>query len=189
MPKHKLSKATTEIPKTRDTNCQVEMWFWIVKHSILQKKKYLRPADFIHKMYGSLQGRYKEHIIQNNLPDTLITDKPPAITGLDQAEEQWAKRDKNDGTTKRKSKYFETPKKIPIPKKGPRRSKGPYKATQTMPAVSNASDSLSDSTSKIAAKVLYTFHYIHFIYVEDIFILSGMITVISGIFRCFVDDI
>ena len=47
-------------------------------------------------MYGSLQGRYKEHIIQNNLPDTLITDKPPAIKGLDQAE-QWAKESQKRG--------------------------------------------------------------------------------------------
>ena len=61
------------MPKTRDTNCQVEMWFWIVKHSILQKKKNLRPADYLHKMFGSLQGRHKEHVIQNNLPDEFHT--------------------------------------------------------------------------------------------------------------------
>ena len=44
-------------------------------------------------MYGSLQGRYKEHILRNNLPDDLLTDPLPNITNMDQAEEKWKERE------------------------------------------------------------------------------------------------
>ena len=36
--------------KNRDTKSHVELWFGWVKHSILLKKKYLRPAELISKM-------------------------------------------------------------------------------------------------------------------------------------------
>lgn len=76
--------------RTRESNCHVEEWFWIIKQSILQQKKFFRPAYFIHKMYSSLQGRYKEHIMAQNL--TLARSHPcPKPTVMDQ-EEQWAKK-------------------------------------------------------------------------------------------------
>ena len=58
--------------KTRDTNCHVERWFGIVKHSILKKQKQLRPGTFVRKMFGSLQGRYREHMMCHNLSDQLL---------------------------------------------------------------------------------------------------------------------
>lgn len=115
--------------KTRDTNCHVEMWFWLVKQSILQKKKFLRPANFIHKLYGSLQGRYKEHIIKHNLPNSLLTDPLPTIVGMDQVEEQWAKRERNTNKAKRSSKYFKPPDVIPKAKHKPKKSNGHRKGS------------------------------------------------------------
>ena len=58
--------------QTRDTNCHVEAWFGIVKHSILSKKTTLRPAEFIRTMYSSLKGRYIEHILRHNLPENIL---------------------------------------------------------------------------------------------------------------------
>ncbi len=52
-----------DLQKTHDTNCHAENWFCIVKDKILQKKLHHRPAKFIQKMYASLQGRYREHIL------------------------------------------------------------------------------------------------------------------------------
>lgn len=113
-----------QIPtKTRETNCHVEMWFWLVKHNILQKKKFLRPATFIHKMYGSLQGRYTEHIMKHNLPVHLLNDPLPIVSDVHQAEEQWAKREKNSNKPKRKSKYFQPPDQLPRAKPMPKKSK------------------------------------------------------------------
>lgn len=72
-----VSTATvSQQSKTRETNCHVEEWFWIVKHRILQTKKFLRPADFIHKMYGSPQGRFREHIINNSLSLPFCDPQP-----------------------------------------------------------------------------------------------------------------
>lgn len=48
------------IPGYHDTNACVENWFRIVKQDILQKKKKLRPGQFIQIMARSLSGRMKE---------------------------------------------------------------------------------------------------------------------------------
>lgn len=53
--------------KTRDTNSHVECWFGILKNSILQRRRKMRPADFICRLHSSLQGRYREHIIGHGL--------------------------------------------------------------------------------------------------------------------------
>ncbi|XP_038156924.1 uncharacterized protein LOC119793751 [Cyprinodon tularosa] len=110
-------KLTDQRLKTRNTNCHVELWFGLVKHSILQKKRYLRPAEFVSKMYDSMQGRYIEHIIQQNLPKQIF-DKINASSGKsdDDPTEQWNKRDSSAGRPKSQSKYFNPPKKINKPK-------------------------------------------------------------------------
>ncbi|XP_045919921.1 uncharacterized protein LOC123979855 [Micropterus dolomieu] len=102
--------------KTRDTNCHVELWFGLVKHSILLKKRYLRP-EFISKMFASIQGRYIEHIGQHNLP-IQIFDKNFASSSRpdDDHEEQWNKRDSSVGHSRSKSKYFNPPKTLSKPK-------------------------------------------------------------------------
>ncbi|XP_034065321.1 uncharacterized protein LOC117542007 [Gymnodraco acuticeps] len=106
--------------KTRDTNCHVELWFGLVKHSILLKKKYLRPAEFVSKMYASIQGRYVEHIEQHNLPMHIL-DKNFGHPSRpdDDHEEQWNKRESSAGHSKSKSKYFNPPKALPNPKSPP----------------------------------------------------------------------
>lgn len=102
--------------KTRDTNCHVETWFGIVKHFILQKRKHLRPAEFINKMFNSLQGRYVEHIVQHNLPIEILGKHAEVSRPDDDHEEQWHKRDSSASSFKSKSKYFNPPQKIPQPK-------------------------------------------------------------------------
>ena len=103
--------------KTRETNCHVELWFRLVKHSILCKRKYLRPAEFVSKMFASVQGRYVEHVIQQSLPiDVLQRNLQSSVKLEDDPEEQWCKRDTSSGSSKRKSKYFNPPKNIPNPK-------------------------------------------------------------------------
>lgn len=49
--------------QTGDTSCHVELWFSLVQQSSLQKKQNLRPAEFVSKMYDSIQGRYIEHVM------------------------------------------------------------------------------------------------------------------------------
>lgn len=107
----------SEVAQTRATNCHVETWFGIVKHSILQHRRKLRPAEFITIMRQSLQGRYREHIIQNALPKKVLT--APLITTKtrhEHAQEQWAKRAPGVGK-ETKNKFYSAPQKIPIPKK------------------------------------------------------------------------
>lgn len=104
--------------KPRDTNCHVELWFGLVKHCILLKKKYLRLAEFVSKMYASIQGRYIEHIEQHNLPMHIL-DKNFGHPSRpdDDHEEQWNKRESSAGHTK--SKSFNPPKTLPNPKSPP----------------------------------------------------------------------
>ncbi len=85
---------TKKQPKTRDTNCQVEQWFGIVKHSIMEKGKQNKPGTFIRKMQQSLKGRYTESIIQHNLPLKLLLQPEPPETSvnLDQSQETWMKK-------------------------------------------------------------------------------------------------
>ena len=49
------------ISGTHDTNKTVENWFRIVKNDILQKKKRLRPGNFVQIMAKSLTGRLREY--------------------------------------------------------------------------------------------------------------------------------
>lgn len=108
------SKESIKEIKTRETNCHVEQWFSIVKNHILQRKRFLRPADFISKMYNSLQGRYKQHQMMYNI-DSLSQDAPSKQKTIDQQEEQWAKR--SERPAKHRSKYFDPPEAVPQPKK------------------------------------------------------------------------
>ncbi|XP_034064636.1 uncharacterized protein LOC117541546 isoform X2 [Gymnodraco acuticeps] len=101
--------------KTRDTNCHVERWFGIVKHSILKKQRRLRPATFIRKMYGSLQGRYREHIMAHHLSEQLLL-KTLLPKDISQSKEGWAKRDGAKPRTS-SSKYYTTPDILPVPKR------------------------------------------------------------------------
>ncbi|XP_027888726.1 uncharacterized protein LOC114154119 isoform X2 [Xiphophorus couchianus] len=118
------SAATNKTSKSRETNCHVELWFGLVKKNILAKKKYLRPADFITKLYTSLQGRYVEHVMQHGLPDKLLDKTVRVLTKpADDPKEKWNKRESSAGQTKTKSKYFNPPKTLP----NPRTSKGTNK--------------------------------------------------------------
>ncbi|XP_078024990.1 uncharacterized protein LOC144463675 [Epinephelus lanceolatus] len=101
--------------KTRDTNCHVERWFGIVKQSILKKQRQLRPATFVRKMYGSLQGRYREHIMSHNFSEQLLL-KPMLPKDLTQSQEGWAKRDGAKPQTA-SSKFYTAPTTIPVPKR------------------------------------------------------------------------
>ncbi|XP_059386114.1 uncharacterized protein LOC132120908 [Carassius carassius] len=116
--RHKAKQSTDddEVQKTHDTNCHAENWFCIVKDKILQKKLHHRPATFIQKMYASLQGRYREHILQHNLPDRIL-QKCFSVKkgGLEDSEEKWAKKSVCDRKGN-KTKYFHTPDVIPSPK-------------------------------------------------------------------------
>ncbi|KAG9259521.1 hypothetical protein AMEX_G27815, partial [Astyanax mexicanus] len=107
------SKQETE---HRDTNCHVEKWFDIVKNDILLKQKSLRPAEFVRKMYTSMQGRYREHILQLNFPEKLLVKPLKGLREkLEQSQEEWAKKQEKDPKVD-KSKYFSAPKEIPEPK-------------------------------------------------------------------------
>ncbi len=134
---------TKKQPKTRDTNCHVEKWFGIVKHSIMEKGKQNKPGTFIRKMHQSLKGRYTESIIQHNLPLKLLLQPEPPETpvNLDQSQETWMKKnlpqkpllqpetpvnlDQSQETWMKKnqepfpstkSKFYSVPQKIPVPK-------------------------------------------------------------------------
>ncbi|XP_060780100.1 uncharacterized protein LOC132888110 isoform X2 [Neoarius graeffei] len=103
--------------KTRDTNCHAELWFGLVKHRILGKKTHLRPAEFISKMFTSVQGRYVEHLMQHSLPmEILGGNLRSCLKSEDDPEEQWSKRATSSGSSKRKSKYFNPPTQLPKPK-------------------------------------------------------------------------
>lgn len=116
--RHNAKESTDddEVQKTHDTNCHAENWFCILKDKILQKKLHHRPATFIQKMYASLQGRYREHILQHNLPDRIL-QKCFSVKkgGLEDSEEKWAKKSVCD-RNRNKTKYFHTPDVIPSPK-------------------------------------------------------------------------
>lgn len=101
---------------TRDTNCHIENWFRIVKHSILHSKKKLRPGKFIRTMHRSMQGRYTEHIIQHNLSQELLLKPLAPMNILDQSKETWMRRDQ-ERLPVTKSKFFSVPESVPVPQK------------------------------------------------------------------------
>lgn len=101
--------------KTRDTNCHVEQYFGIVKHSILEKQRRLRPGAFVRKMYGSLQGRYREHIMAHIFSEHLLL-RPISRKDITQSQEGWPKRDGSKPQTAN-SKFYTPPLTVPIPKK------------------------------------------------------------------------
>ncbi|XP_057186027.1 uncharacterized protein LOC130551974 isoform X2 [Triplophysa rosa] len=102
--------------QTRDTNCHIENWFRIVKHSILHSKKKLRPGMFIRKMHRSMQGRYTEHIIQHNLSQELLLKPLAPMNLLDQSKETWMRKDQERRPVT-KSKFFSVPESVPVPQK------------------------------------------------------------------------
>lgn len=81
-----------------------------------RKKLHHRPATFIQKMYASLQGWYREHILQDDLPDRMLQKCFNVKKGrLQDSEEKWAKKSMCD-RKENKTKYFHTPEVIPSPK-------------------------------------------------------------------------
>lgn len=88
---HQTKKDSIAPSKTRDTYCQVERWFGMVKQSILQNQQQVGPGAFIRKMYASLQGRYGEHILHYSLPEQLLL-KPMLQKDITQSREGWARR-------------------------------------------------------------------------------------------------
>lgn len=102
--------------KPRETDCHIELWFQLVKDYTLSRKRYLRPADFISKMFVSIQGQYIEHIREHNMKmESILNTTWPSSKTCDD-EEQWAKSDSSAGQAKSKSKYFRPPKNLPTPK-------------------------------------------------------------------------
>ncbi|KAF3837193.1 hypothetical protein F7725_004657 [Dissostichus mawsoni] len=128
--------------KTRDTNCHVERWFGIVKHSILKKQRRLRPATYIRKMYGSLQGRYREHIMAHHLSEQLLL-KTLLPRDISQSKEGWAKRDGVKPRTA-SSKYYTTPDILPVPK----RAKLTLNTGEDIQSSTDVKNSSNDPTSK-----------------------------------------
>ena len=109
MPQTKnTAKTALEQGQTRDTNCHIENWFGILKQQSPQKKRCLRPPEFIRKMHGSLKGRYSEHILRHQLPEDLLIRPLSPKNNVDLAEERWAKL----GSPRQidKSKYYGAPK-------------------------------------------------------------------------------
>ena len=100
--------------ETKATNSNVESWFRIVKHDILQGRKKLRVGEFVRRMHVCLKGRIRS--FKYNLK-TVFQKRPSQDNNkkkhLDLSEEKWAKRVK---TTGRKAKYFSPPKKFPEPR-------------------------------------------------------------------------
>ncbi|XP_024123814.2 uncharacterized protein LOC112143836 [Oryzias melastigma] len=107
---HSAHSTTSEKERTRDTNCHVELWFGIVKNNILLKKRHFRPAEFVNKMYSSLQGRYAEHILKHKFPVTVLTNKPKTSVRQDDPQETWKKRESSVCGKRKPSKYFHPPK-------------------------------------------------------------------------------
>ncbi|KAF3832196.1 hypothetical protein F7725_025861, partial [Dissostichus mawsoni] len=66
-------------------------------------------------MYGSLQGRYREHIMAHHLSEQLLL-KPLLPRDISQSKEGWAKRDGAKPRTA-SSKYYTTPDSLPVPKR------------------------------------------------------------------------
>ncbi|KAA0724108.1 hypothetical protein E1301_Tti019644 [Triplophysa tibetana] len=110
------SLAANSSQPTRDSNCHIENWFRIVKHSILHSKKKLRPGTFIRKMHRSMQGRYTEHIIQHNLSQELLLKPLAPMNLLDQSKETWMRKDQERRPVT-KSKFFSAPESVPVPQK------------------------------------------------------------------------
>lgn len=105
---------TPDCERTRDTNSHVECWFGILKNSILQRRRKMRPADFICTLHSSLRGRYKEHMIGHGLSvGSKCSKLKRKKEAMELTEEQWAKR----VATSKKSKYYSVPPIMPVPKK------------------------------------------------------------------------
>lgn len=57
--KRHASSVTSQVTdKTRDTNCHVEKWFGIVKHSIMAKRKKMTPGTFIRIKYPPIHTTF-----------------------------------------------------------------------------------------------------------------------------------
>ncbi len=132
--------------KTRDTNCHVERWFGIVKHSILRKQRRLRPGTFVRQMYGSLQGRYREHVMAHNFSERLLL-RPISKKDITQSQEGWAKRDGSKPQTA-KSKFYTAPSTVPFPKKAKSIKKGSKD-------FNNRSTDLTREVSEPATEVIF----------------------------------
>ncbi|XP_067260358.1 uncharacterized protein [Chanodichthys erythropterus] len=79
-------------------------------------------------MYASLKGRYREHIINHNLPENLLVRPLRPKKSVVFAEESWAKREEPAPKQEGKSKYYSIPKKEPKPKT---KVKSPKKVDKT----------------------------------------------------------
>ncbi|KAF3837194.1 hypothetical protein F7725_004658 [Dissostichus mawsoni] len=150
--------------KTRDTNCHVERWFGIVKHSILKKQRRLRPATYIRKMYGSLQGRYREHIMAHHLSEQLLL-KTLLPRDISQSKEGWAKRDGVKPRTA-SSKYYTTPDILPVPKRA-KLTVNTGEDIQSSTDVKNSSNDPTSKGSKPATEVLFFYIKIGILNLKD----------------------
>ncbi|XP_048020975.1 uncharacterized protein LOC125251962 [Megalobrama amblycephala] len=146
------------VQKTHDTNCHAENWFCIVKDKILLKKLHHRPATFIQKMYASLQGRYREHILQHDLPDRMLQKRFNVKQhSLEDFEEKWSKKSMRDRKEK-KTKYFHTPEVMPCPKKtaskaSVRQPKSKIKEKDSVQVVSDSSQTSKASVRQPKSKI------------------------------------
>ncbi|KAF0039273.1 hypothetical protein F2P81_007508 [Scophthalmus maximus] len=143
--------------KTRDTNCHVHRWFGIVKQSILRNQRRLRPGTFVRKMYGSLQGRYREHIMSHNLSEHLLL-KIMQPKDIIQSQEGWAKRVGTKPQTT-SSKFYTAPITVPVPK----RAKSTRKDFKKNTDEKGSSNDLKGKGSKPATEMAHYFfkQYLH----------------------------
>ena len=110
----------------------------LVKHNTLEKQRQLKPGTFVRKMYASLQGRYREHILSHNLSEQLLL-KHMLPKDINQSQEGWAKRDGAKPQTG-SSKFYTAPKTVPVPKR--------VKSTQQDSLKSTDEKESKDLTSK-----------------------------------------
>jgi len=126
--------------------------FGIVKHSILKKERQLRPGTFVRKMYGSLQGRYREHIMSHNFSEQLLL-KPMLPKDFTQSQEGWAKWDGAKPQTS-SSKFYTAPTTIPVPKT-PKSTLNTGRDLQKSADGNNSSNVLTSKGSTSATEVLF----------------------------------
>lgn len=80
----------------------------------MAKMKKMTPGTFIRKMFTSLQGRYKEHVIQNKLSQGLLLKPAPPVDG-GEPQESWMR--KQTTFLAKKSKFYSAPNRVPVPHK------------------------------------------------------------------------
>lgn len=80
----------------------------------MAKMKKMTPGTFIRKMFTSLQGHFKEHVIQNKLSQGLLLKPAPPVDG-GEPQESWMR--KQTRFLAKKSKFYSAPNRVPVPHK------------------------------------------------------------------------